>query len=159
MNDKWVQDWKYHADNSDTSKSDKEMFLQYKDLTHKEVEENEELCEEDWLKFCAVKPLFTSGKTKERFLETISDKRKAYYYMKYKLSMQIKSLVEDNKHKIHLDTYMSKAEAQLKLTSLILRCKRKRGSDESSGSEGSDMPELAASPTCVMMVRRVLRIM
>jgi hypothetical protein len=107
MNDKWVQDWKYHADNSDTSKSDKEMFLQYKDLTCKEMEENEELCEEDWLKFCAVKPLFTSGKTKEWFLETISNKGKAYYYMKYKLSMPIASKANEDPSNAAAHCFMS----------------------------------------------------
>ena len=42
MNDKWVQDWKYHPDNSDTSKTDKDMFSKYKDLSKEDVEDDEE---------------------------------------------------------------------------------------------------------------------
>ena len=152
MNLKWDQDWKYHKDNKETAAADKETFLKYKDLTKEDLKDDDDLCEDTWRKFCAIKPLFTSAKVKERFLESISIEGKAYYYKKYKVSMQIRSLVVGSDKKEYMDDATDRAEEKHQLTREIVKRKRKRDSEESSESEQAEEPQVGGSPTCVMVL-------
>lgn len=148
---KWEQDWKYHEDNENTTEADKRTFLQYKDLTKEHLDADENLCKETWQEFRAVKPLFTSAKVKKRFSESITMDGKAYYFKKYKLSMDIRKLATGSTHKEYLSEALYNAEEKHDLTNRIVRRKSKKSSEEACGDdEDSDGSTAVASPNCVM---------